>query len=692
MELLYLYVHNYTELVQKIGFQFSSKFISSYDEIDGRIKLDKNNKCINNMFGKTISEITAVVGNNGSGKTTILDVIGLDYKTRVETSEYYYDSRYYYKDKYFMMYHVREDIFYIEGLGRFNITNIYNITPETFSTTSKNNMKNREFFSFFFKKKENGAYEVLDKAIEEYLTDKNLSKIIYINDVFGSRRKEQIQKLSTGNELLISRSQVGKVNLVEWYRTYIDFCKEGYIKSRGIKIVFKKYEYRRNFSSSIYVPTKVGSEATKFLDEQSLITEESIEDFFRYFQSNILNNMLSIYYNKFGSVKRFYRYLDFLKELRDNDIAKYHSDIFEYFEKHTFKEMFQGTYESQENEHIITYYELMKKIFFALIDIKECIIPSVDSFEIEIAKTYNEKLVYFFKISNEIENFVSDNKEIISLYKGEYGETASFYQGDFKQNLLINPFSAVNFRMSKGEEKLITIFSKTFHEVNEYVRNCPIGCLKAKKDITIVIDEVDEAMHPEWARNLIFIMAKVLDEKKEDFFNKFYLSEITKVQLIFSTHSPFILSDLNNDNIIYLSREGYRLHLNDEMKKNDTFAQNIHRILDCNFFMHASIGEFSRQKINSVIDILYFKEKREDISIEKREEVRQIINIIGEPILKTKLEEMYYDMFPTESENINKLKEHKEFFESLLKGNQVEEAKKMLITLQKAIDDFEKNN
>jgi len=80
MELVYLWVEDYKN-IHKQGFNFSPRFECEYK--DGNLticdKKEKDNKCknkdyIENFFGDNIN-VTAIVGKNGSGKSSILKLI-----------------------------------------------------------------------------------------------------------------------------------------------------------------------------------------------------------------------------------------------------------------------------------------------------------------------------------------------------------------------------------------------------------------------------------------------------------------------------------------------------------------------------------------------------------------------------------------------------------------------------------------
>lgn len=81
MELVYLWVEDYKN-IQKQGFNFSPRFRCDYDENTKELNIvDKNETgefYPKNFFGDNIN-ITAIVGENGSGKSSIFEIILSDY-------------------------------------------------------------------------------------------------------------------------------------------------------------------------------------------------------------------------------------------------------------------------------------------------------------------------------------------------------------------------------------------------------------------------------------------------------------------------------------------------------------------------------------------------------------------------------------------------------------------------------------
>ena len=70
MELVYLWVEKYKN-IHKQGFNFSPKFDCDYD---GKNLTIKPKEHVENFFGKNIN-VTAIVGENGSGKSSVLKLL-----------------------------------------------------------------------------------------------------------------------------------------------------------------------------------------------------------------------------------------------------------------------------------------------------------------------------------------------------------------------------------------------------------------------------------------------------------------------------------------------------------------------------------------------------------------------------------------------------------------------------------------
>ena len=177
--------------------------------------------------------------------------------------------------------------------------------------------------------------------------------------------------------------------------------------------------------------------------------------------------------------------------------------------------------------------------------------------------------------------------------------------------------------MSSGEQHLVhTMQSVLYHILNvNSVHNSKESKNKYEY-INIIFDEIELYFHPEYQRRFVFELLERLDSLKKGN----HIPKIKGINILFCTHSPFILSDIPKQNVLFLG----------EKKDFKTFGANITTLLANSFFMENLIGEFAKNKINEVIRWI----------TQDKEDILKTIKLIDEPILRNKLIEMYYEKFP----------------------------------------------
>jgi ABC-type enterochelin transport system ATPase subunit len=97
-----MYVESQGDIFRDIFFNFSSEYIVEYDKAYNKILIKNNPKYFKNFYGKSISDITAIVGKNGSGKSLILEIVGREMRERIELLKIEGKEI---KDRYFMIFH-----------------------------------------------------------------------------------------------------------------------------------------------------------------------------------------------------------------------------------------------------------------------------------------------------------------------------------------------------------------------------------------------------------------------------------------------------------------------------------------------------------------------------------------------------------------------------------------------------------
>lgn len=151
-----------------------------------------------------------------------------------------------------------------------------------------------------------------------------------------------------------------------------------------------------------------------------------------------------------------------------------------------------------------------------------------------------------------------------------------------------------------------------------------------KTNLTILIDESELHLHPDWQKKFIRLLCNLLSHKEY------------KRKIIITSHSPFLISDLPKQNIIFL-KKGKQVQ---GTEKKQTFGANIHTLLSDSFFMEDGLmGEFAKGKINEIINFHKEVEKEgSDISAliteyeDKRVKFWDIQKVMGDDYLKQVLE------------------------------------------------------
>ena len=140
--------------------------------------------------------------------------------------------------------------------------------------------------------------------------------------------------------------------------------------------------------------------------------------------------------------------------------------------------------------------------------------------------------------------------------------------------------------------------------------------------INLVFDEMELCFHPEYQRTFVNNLISYIKRME--------LNKTFSFNIILTTHSPFILSDIPACNILAL-KDG---EPDEQFKNEKTLAANIYDILNNEFFMSNFIGEFSSRLIGEIITKL---NTCNVISLEQQEILYKQISLIGDDFVHIKL-------------------------------------------------------
>lgn len=189
--------------------------------------------------------------------------------------------------------------------------------------------------------------------------------------------------------------------------------------------------------------------------------------------------------------------------------------------------------------------------------------------------------------------------------------------------------SIVDYRqLSSGEhQKYQTISTHLYHIMNLIsVQKANVANHEkrlAYKHINLVFDEIEISFHPEYQRTIVNELLQMITKRK--------IEDYCTINIFLVTHSPFILSDIPRSNILFMQTE------EDKEKKlpKYTFAQNIGEMMYDSFFMKKTIGDFAESKLK---DLIKWKQGKNPSLSDI--DATNILNAIGDPVIRSLIEEI----------------------------------------------------
>lgn len=654
-ELIYLYIDNIGRNIRECGIEFSNRYKVAYNKEKKTINIEK--KLINTSvdYGKNIDNLKLLVGKNGCGKSTILDLLGTTRGDRTdefpvfwkgEFSESIQENEY----SWFSLYHLYGNMFAIEGYNSDIIKGLEKgmYLQPVYSVVIEYNFQ-KNFISEFYPLQE---YEYKGRKANKqlgylfYQIEPNISWITY----------PQRRFVDDGSEFLFKRQYIEMAGFeavshylykftrnkkfIDDFQNNIGACVDIELKmvanSFSSKNIKELEEYKKLLSKAIY------GDKEKILDINGLNIQKIFKISLEYSNKEcwiiqylesvlwyVLNKKITQcreIYNPVKEEKNDYKYrkkflLNFLKQILEQDMKE---DIFNIRISNIDYKIIKGVCNGVE-KFPDNYFVSDNKIF---IEIKD-----MDSYFVE---TFMKAMDL-----NNIRplNLIDKNDRIIL------------------QESLIK----INFRsLSSGEAFYLAFYASLYWGINQMKNHSPGDtCI-------LLLDEPDRCFHPEWSRRFIRNLTETLGSKP---FNKF------NYQIIIATHSPLLLSDVLKEDIICLNTtEDGNIRVE---KAPYGFMSNINDILLDSFFIEAPFGAWAKEYVDKLIkrinEISLDIKNEQDIE-NARIEIEQLekeVEIIGEELIKDSL-----------LKKINQLK-YKIIAKDTLKKNREEEIKYLEERLRK---------
>ena len=159
-------------------------------------------------------------------------------------------------------------------------------------------------------------------------------------------------------------------------------------------------------------------------------------------------------------------------------------------------------------------------------------------------------------------------------------------------------------------------------------------CQSAEKEsnVLLMIDEADESLHPQWQKDYVYSIISVLTSIFQDI----------GVQVIITTHSPIMLSDIPKQNVLYLKKEQDKsgVKVISGKQRHETFSANIFRLFQDTFFLDgAGVGTFAESWLLKLLEDIH---KADYSNSEQVENIKNKIDNIGDPVLKRNFESEFF--------------------------------------------------
>lgn len=571
--------------------------------------------------------ISCIVGQNGSGKSTLLDILfriinNFSYCLDEKLCNVDYAKGFHAKLYYSINCEVNENnqkkliekIGFIDSNSMNDVIDIKIQFPNTtnlISINQKNSVPVNYLKDLFYTIVTN--YSIYSFNPDDYILD-DKTKNFYVKRIFSKndayvtpivilpfRDDKGIIKIDNERHLAVQR--IISMSIF-FYKKYNSLLVENQKPS------FVRYELRNNYiddklNDSDFDENEINiikNAWTKYINKQYHLTN-SIKD-----SENLYN--IALFYLAYKTRKILDNY-GFLYEAgitEDKNIET----IIEQLEKDEFFIYEGNTYPSYSD-------------FFI-----EKLISDTSFMTLKLRQT-------LFFISNPFEDIekgdldINFNEELKSIDDTFLRLPPPFYNYDlYFDNSETN--TAVGYSLSKlssGQKQILYNLSYVLYHIKNLDTKddkCTphnINAYPVYQNILMIFDEAELFLHPELQRNFINTLLTAI--KNCNF------TKIKNIHIIFATHSPYLLSDVLNENILVLE--------NGKRKQNaieQTFGANIYSLLNNQFFLQGGTGAFSQSIIKNVIE-----KANENNPVIKKSEYdyyKLVIDNIGEPFLKNSLQ------------------------------------------------------
>ncbi|MGN7986065.1 AAA family ATPase [Pedobacter sp. 22226] len=563
-----------------------------------------------------IENVSAIVGQNGIGKSSMLDIIRKSFVDKSNGLPY---------SKYFLILEDDQDIPFFASE---DIDNVFFEEEDGFRPLAKleDRIVQTIYYSPHLDFKYNPNFDEIDYfdiSADNYLEldlqrvnekGKKSNGLAYSvkEELLFKNAVRQIQFLSSP---LVTRQKV--------FQELFDFPDHGeaYLDFRGTEIDKSPRNVPRTFLYPIdQVLDKINKEANAYhtfrkIDKNGNVTNQAEVNGY-VLKRDILSLILSIVHRQMDVSNSYLSENEFdEQEFNRNLKTETALDSFYSF----FRNAYVFTARGKENPFDIGVIEALVNKLYSIID------------QLKDKGSIGDKRI---KVA------ANDAIDLLNLQRDMVFEISDYYNKQLKQhdkdysniNFLVQGliyYSPAKKKLSSGENALLNFFSKLY-DFLEFKLNVKTNPKPNLQTFVLLLDEADLGFHPVWKKKFV----KAIVQTIPHFFDRY--PQKPTLQIILTTHDPLSLSDLPSSNVVYLMADETHIYTDDKDIKN-TFGANITDLLADSFFLSDGlIGDFAKDKIKEIVNWLNQADNNDGAGHYKK-----LIEIIDEPIAKRKLAEMY---------------------------------------------------
>ena len=618
-ELLYLWIDEFRGFKNE-NINFSPNWRFHYAPKDEKITVEQNDNLPQNFFGDNVCNVSAIVGANGAGKSTLIE-----YLLRFGLSEYYYGST------------TIIAIWKIDKRVDDNIKNKSSIETKYYISHNekvpiqgiKYINTTQEFILDEFNFKEILSEEDNQNAFNSLKYTNNNKQFFYSN----------LLDLNKDNNNQFRGNNLSTSNLMNGGESYL------YYDNQNDKPLFS-----RGSDIPVHLTLDLLRQIKLILSGFDLPFQQPEEIWIHpsFHHIRIIENEINkqgVSKELFQNIQVIYNGIEF--HLEDKLIGYYWLSIFSYIlEKEDFSKFHFENKDSKTLSLDIKSLAHQIKENTKNQSGDDGILFPIQQFIDKYKQSHNlDFLDDLYSFLSELSYQLINHRISIGNWILATNDTSQHWE-ELKSLLKKSPphlLDIMNFSwrtMSSGETAFLTLFAR-FHDQKEIINS---------GNAMIFIDEGEQGFHPQWQKKYLSTLLNFFNNK--DIFNG-------NIQLFLTTHSPFLVSDLPKENIIFLDKEVNKDHsvsfkVVSGLNKEGTFGANIHTLFSDSFFIRGGIvGEFARKKIDATFKTLIQLKSagHSDIREEKKIEIRQIISKVGDVLVARKLVSLYDEVFREETEN-----------------------------------------